>query len=378
MIPKERMLTAMRNGKPDYVPVAPDMSNMIPCRLTKKPFWDIYLYNNPPKWKAYIDAVKYFGFDGWLEAVPVSYSPEPVPELLPSLWKEAIILKTDDRIYTRNHRTVSGKEEWSRTCNVYYIDNSPTHGVELSKLGMPTTTPTEWEDVKKVNNYKGTDAFYEAYEYMGDRGVVGLAVQMPGLNIKNPDSVYEYYDNPKKVIARCEKQTENAIATLKKHLELKPDFILIGNSGHMLSNPPPIFRDLSLYALKEFSKLCKSAGIPSQVHCCGPEYQLVKIAAEESDLSSINPLEIPPMGDCDLAKVKKEFGNKISLMGNLHTTDVMLRGSVKDVENAAKAAIDAAAHDGGFILSTGDQCGRDTPDENIFAMIETGRKYGKY
>ena len=45
---------------------------------------------------------------------------------------------------------------------------------------------------------------------------------------------------------------------------------------------------------------------------------------------------------------------------------------------AAKQAIDDAAVGGGFILSTGDQCGRDTPDENIFAMVETARTYGRY
>jgi uroporphyrinogen decarboxylase len=37
-----------------------------------------------------------------------------------------------------------------------------------------------------------------------------------------------------------------------------------------------------------------------------------------------------------------------------------------------------AAEEGGFILSTGDQCGRDTPDENMHAMIETAREYGIY
>jgi len=37
-----------------------------------------------------------------------------------------------------------------------------------------------------------------------------------------------------------------------------------------------------------------------------------------------------------------------------------------------------AAEGGGFILSTGDQCGRDTPDENIYAMVETAREYGAY
>ena len=55
MTSKERMLAATRMEVPDMVPVAPDTSNMIPCRLTGKPFWDIYLYQDPPLWKAYID-----------------------------------------------------------------------------------------------------------------------------------------------------------------------------------------------------------------------------------------------------------------------------------------------------------------------------------
>ena len=45
---RERLLTVMRGNIPDCVPVAPDFSNMIPARLTGKPFWDLYLCNDPP------------------------------------------------------------------------------------------------------------------------------------------------------------------------------------------------------------------------------------------------------------------------------------------------------------------------------------------
>ena len=34
--------------------------------------------------------------------------------------------------------------------------------------------------------------------------------------------------------------------------------------------------------------------------------------------------------------------------------------------------------DGGFILSTGDQCGRDTPQANQFRMVEVAKTYGIY
>ncbi|MBM4082055.1 MAG: cobalamin-binding protein [Planctomycetes bacterium] len=65
-------------------------------------------------------------------------------------------------------------------------------------------------------------------------------------------------------------------------------------------------------------------------------------------------------------------------MGNLHTTEVMLKGTPDVVGREARKCMDDAAAGGGFILSTGDQCGRDTPEENIYRLIETARRHGKY
>ena len=115
--------------------------------------------------------------------------------------------------------------------------------------------------------------------------------------------------------------------------------------------------------------MAKKAGVPTMLHSCGLERDLVAWCAEETDLDCINPLEVPPMGDCDLAELKRRYGDRIALMGNLHTTEVMLHGSPEDVMRASREAIEAAGAGGGFILSTGDQCGRDTPDENIRAMV---------
>lgn len=50
----------------------------------------------------------------------------------------------------------------------------------------------------------------------------------------------------------------------------------------------------------------------------------------------------------------------------------------KEVEQMAKWCIDVAGESGGYVLSTGDQVGRDTPDENLFALVKFARRYGKY
>jgi uroporphyrinogen decarboxylase len=121
----------------------------------------------------------------------------------------------------------------------------------------------------------------------------------------------------------------------------------------------------------------KQAGIVTSLHCCGKERALVEDAAG-TDLDCIDPLEVPPMGDCDLVEIKARFGDKLALKGNLHTTEVMLRMDPAGVEREARKVLEIGMPGGGFILSTGDQCGRDTPDENIFKLVEVCEKYGRY
>jgi len=374
MTSKERMITAMWNRQADMVPVAPDMSNMIPCKLTGKPFWDIYLYQDPPLWKAYIHAAKRYGFDGWLAGAPIQFEHELPKDGLRR--GRAIVKRTDDRIFVRGYTVRDGKTLWAGDLTVYYRDMPPTN-LAASKLGMDAP-PTDWQEVTGVKEQKTGKALYdEIAATMGDDGVVGVGVGLPSLG-KTEDSILEYFDNHSVVKKRAEAQEEAIVRRTEKIIELRPDFILIGVSGLLTFQSPAIFRDLGLGAMKRVTKMAKAAGIPTQVHCCGRERELVKIAAEETDLSSINPLEVPPMGDCDLAEIKRSFGRKLGLMGNLHTTEVMLKGTPDVVGREARKCMDDAAAGGGFILSTGDQCGRDTPEENIYRLIETARRHGKY
>ena len=94
MTPRERLLTVLAGRMPDCVPVAPDFSNMIPARLTGKPFWDLYLYNDPPIWEAYIAAARLFDIDSMMDGYfPLRFDQDapPGPE------REKFIVHSDDR-----------------------------------------------------------------------------------------------------------------------------------------------------------------------------------------------------------------------------------------------------------------------------------------
>ena len=122
MTSRQRMLIAMTNGQPDMVPVAPDTSNMIPCRLTGKPFWDIYLYQDPPLWQAYIHCVKHFGFDQLARLKNVSRARitqiTNLTLLAPDIQETILFLPRvrsgRDPITERQLRPIAAEPDWAR------------------------------------------------------------------------------------------------------------------------------------------------------------------------------------------------------------------------------------------------------------------------
>jgi uroporphyrinogen decarboxylase len=293
--------------------------------------------------------------------------------------KEVIVFRNEERIVTRKYRKTYFRKEWGSTVSVYHKDNPPVHGIKPEALGLDKE-PASFNEINDIVKWpEGEELLKLALEEMGDHGLVGVFCGTT-LLLHNQEEIVDYYEDPGKYRERRDCLMEYYEKRFNKLMSLntRPDFICTGGSGSLIFQNPDIFRELALPIVKKITKLCKENGIYSHVHSCGPEYELVKILALETDLDIIDPLEIPPMGDCDLAKIKSEFGNKLILKGNLHTTNIMLNGTVEMVKQACEKAIDDAGDGGGFILSTGDQCGRDTPHENIFAMVESARNYGKY
>lgn len=378
MTGRERLLTVLQGNLPDCVPVAPDFSNMIPCAMTGKPFWDIYLYEEIPCWKAYLDAAKYFDIDALMDG----YVPIQFEELgdIDYDWEEVIVGEEAERIVTQRRRKRTNGWEWADRITVYPIANSPAV-VRPSLIHYPDV-PDRWHTVEKKHIWPQGEALLRMVKQeMGDQGLVGVWCGA-SVFLHNEDEVYQYFDDPGYFEVQRDEMLEqverrfNILMSLP--LDARPDFLCTGGSGTLVFQTVDIFRSLALPVVQKVTAMAKRVGIPSHVHSCGPERALVQIMAEETDLTVIDPLEIPPMGDCNLRELKKLYGDKLVLKGNLHTTDVMLNGSAEEVRHAAMQAIDDAAAGGGFILSTGDQCGRDTPHENLFAMVETARTYGRY
>lgn len=383
---RERLLTAYAHQEPDSVPVSPDISAMVPVRLTGRPFDEMFLdgqphygYASASVARAYVDAVRYYGMDGW-------YIYGGLPEVPPA---------SRPRWHTRYEQLASGGQMRYRTAQTPY-------GELTARTFYPADIP-EWEVEKPVKDLRrdwprlrammgeDEDWLWDASrgfrdrERIGDLGVYSVAIGIPQdwwffqRHGGYETTLLDFADEADYMGEVFAFYTRYALARLKAVLEAGPDEIMLGGSASSLSaSSPRNFRKFDLPFIQKAAELCRAAGVYSHLHVCGRSRKVVEMVAEESCVDVIEPLEEPPGGDVDIAEIKRRYGSKVTLKGNINTFDFMLNATPAQVEEKAKRLIDDCAAGGGFVLSTGDQCGRDTPDANLFKLVEVARTYGKY
>ncbi len=380
------MLTAFGLEEADHVPVSPDLSAMVPVRLSGRPFDEMFLDGRPHDGyasasvaEAYVDAVRYYGMDGWYIYGSL---PEIVPEGRPQ-WVERL-----------EPRPGGGQ--------IKYHEADTPHGPLTQKIIYFTDEPP-WEDVKPIKDLKRDwprlkalmgeeedwewEPVFRDRDRIGELGVYSMSIGIPqdwwffqrdgGYN----SLFFDYVDEAAYIQEIMEYYTRYALARLEAalHATPQPDEIMLGGSASSLSvSSPNNFRQYDLPFVAEAARMCRTAGVYSHLHVCGKADRIAEMVAEETEVDIIEPLEEPPGGNIDIAEYKRRYGNRICLKGNLNTFDFMLNASPDEVEDRAKRLIDDCAAGGGFVLSTGDQCGRDTPDANLFKLVEVAKTYGRY
>jgi uroporphyrinogen decarboxylase len=380
MTSKERFLAAMRNDVPDRVPVAPDISTYIPLKRSGLPFWEICFNGAIPHWQLYLQATDYYGIDAWVASVmgiPFLYENahvQPQIELEYDRQRDAMLrrskLKTPDGDLCDQAICFRGEPPFATDKPIKDL------AADFKKFKWTRPMPTGVDREQLAELQQACAARDHAF---------GVTITYPGFQNWNSfvqggieTLTYAEMDTPALLEEWFEFDLERGTREMELALDSGVDYILFGGSGTITLASPELVRKYALPALSRFSRLAKDAGIPTMLHSCGKSRILAELLNEDTDIGMLNPLEPLPMGDVDLAELKRTHGRRFALMGNLHTTDVMLRGSPELVRQQALELMRVAGCGGGFVLSTGDQCGRDTPDENIFAMVEAAKEHGQY
>jgi uroporphyrinogen decarboxylase len=121
--------------------------------------------------------------------------------------------------------------------------------------------------------------------------------------------------------------------------------------------------------------LIHKLGLPAVLHSDGN----VTMLMEDIVKNGFDGLQsLQPNASVDIVAIKKIWGDRICLMGNLDLDYLLTLGNPREVEAEVKRLISEVAPGGGFILSTTNVLTRYVPPENALAMYLTAEKYGKY
>nr|WP_255700386.1 uroporphyrinogen decarboxylase family protein [Dethiosulfovibrio faecalis] len=136
---------------------------------------------------------------------------------------------------------------------------------------------------------------------------------------------------------------------------------------------PKQFRSFSLpYMKRNVAHVAECTGGRPTMHICGKSRDLWEDCVEAGIGNfSIDNVE-------DLEDAKNVMGDRVVITGNIPPVDVVANGTVDDVFRSARECIRKAWDSPkGFILCTGCQIPKGTPMENIKAIMDAGREYGR-
>jgi len=117
----------------------------------------------------------------------------------------------------------------------------------------------------------------------------------------------------------------------------------------------------------------KSLGVPIIMHSDG---NIAPLLADlvRAGIHAYHPVE--RSAGMSLAAVRSLFGPSLALLGNVDNKTTLVTGSVEDVEEEVRECIRVAAPTGGYILASDHSLHGDIPNRNVFALYEAGRRYG--
>ena len=147
----------------------------------------------------------------------------------------------------------------------------------------------------------------------------------------------------------------------------------IAHSTGLMVNPR-LLREHLFPWFRRMGEDCAARGLPLIYHSDG---DLSEVLPDILDCGfhALHPIEPKAM---DIVRLKREYGGRLCLMGNLDLGYTLTRGSPAEVEAEAKERIRTIAPGGGYCLGSSNSVTEYVPLANFNAMREAALKYGRY
>ncbi len=189
--------------------------------------------------------------------------------------------------------------------------------------------------------------------------------------------------DPNLAVALMDAICEINMAIATKALSLVRDYVdivLTGDDVGHQNGPlvsPELYRKLIKPGHKRYFDMVNSLTDAKVLyHSCGDVYPFIPDFIEMG-IDVLNPIQVSA-AEMDPARLKKEYGDEMAFWGGVDSFRVLPFGTVEDVQREVELRIQQMAHGGGYIVNAVHNIQPDVPSENIVAMFDHAREYGRY
>ena len=338
--PAKRAITALNLGKPDEIPTIE-----LEFQLSEE-FFGYPLYDNR--------------FD---KNVFSTLSDKEKEQVAYDLADKYARVYGDKTAYDIGGVAISGDEEKDAKAGLDYCI-------------IPVYSP-DWQNVESVV----TKAFRKRLrEHFGDTRLFGGHGDGT-FAIPDGNGMYEFayrtVDDPEGLKAEAEYYCNIAIEQNKRQKEAGLDVALLCsdycyNSGPFLS--PDMFDEFIFPYLERICKAGKEDGMYMIKHTDGNIMPIIEslVAAGPHALHSIDP-----MAGVDIKEVKKLYGDKVALCGNVHCA-ALQTGTEQEVIDSAEYCLKYGGENGGYIFATSNIPFKGMPPERYQLILDIWKKHRKY
>lgn len=187
----------------------------------------------------------------------------------------------------------------------------------------------------------------------------------------------DLYENQEELHQRAKKKCRDSIELAKKQADRGADFFLINsdygfNSGPFIS--PQMFSEFVTPYLTEVVGGMHDLGLKAILHSDG---DLRKILDQLVSTGIDGYQSIDPQGNMDIAAVKKQYGDKLILMGNVRSS-AMQDSAPELIRESVRYAVENGKPGGRYIFSTSNCIFNGMPKENYHIMLDEYEKLAYY
>jgi hypothetical protein len=186
--------------------------------------------------------------------------------------------------------------------------------------------------------------------------------------VEAPDLIHRYLD------ARLKTSLKLTEMLLERGVHgIHGGYDWAANKGPIFS--PRHFRKFVFPRIKQITDLCHRFGVPYIKHTDGNVNSLLNDMIE-AGIDAFHAIE--PRAGMNIGQIKLDFGDRLTLIGNVDCSTVLVDGPIEAVKAQTQAVIKAAAPGGGFLISSSNSIHPGVKPEYYMAMLETAREVGTY